>query len=190
MHKLKEKRGKKTVTHHFSHVTDNDGSKKHVYLGTSPKKARNKLTKLRVERVRSQDRLVREMDKVQSELKRLGHHERSYDEVMSDLRKRHYREKHIDRMFGDDLKYAFPTNAFVITLAVVLFVGGLVYVAYSDPEVTGAAVSITSSLAARQLMATSAGMLVIILVLGAVMHYADHRHRHRHDRYKHPKMLE
>jgi len=100
MHKLRKKKGGKTTTHHFSHVTEPDDKKKHVYLGTKPKQAKDKLTKLRVERVRSHSKVMKDAEEVKAKLQKLGHHNKSYDQVLSEATMMHYKQKSIDRMFG------------------------------------------------------------------------------------------
>ncbi|MBU2561809.1 MAG: hypothetical protein KKD17_05925 [Nanoarchaeota archaeon] len=186
MHKLEEKRGKRTVTHHFSHVTEKDGSKKHVYLGTDPKQAKERLTKLQVERMRSDNRLVNDMAAVQKRLERLGHHNRPYDSVVDDMRWRYHKQKQAEKMLSQETRENFPFSAYILVITAVLILGVSFYYMLSDPTVTGAAVEGVSKLATNQVMSTASGMLVVIAILGLVLHAAEYRHRHRHDKFKPP----
>ncbi|MBN1544982.1 hypothetical protein JW898_05995 [Candidatus Woesearchaeota archaeon] len=187
MHKLEEKRGKRKVTHHFSHVTEKDGSKKHVYLGTDPKQATERLTKLQVERMRSNNRLIKDMDDVQKRLERLGHHNRPYDSVVDDLRLRYHKQRQAEKMLSQGAKENFPLSTYILVIAAVLILGVSFYYMLSDPAVTGAAVGGVTKLATNHAISAVSGMLVVIAILGLVLHAAEHRHRHRHDRFKRPE---
>ena len=190
MHRLKKKKGKKTVTHHFHHVKGKDGKKKAVYLGTSPKKAKDKLTKLRVERIRSDSRLIREMDAAQQKLNRLGHHNRPHGEILKDIRLKHNKQIHVERLLNSEVREVFPLYGYTLVfVAVMLITAGVFYVA-TTPTITGAAVEGAADIMTSKVAATAIGMLIVIVILGIILHHTEYRHRTRHDRYKHPKMLE
>ncbi|MBW2971723.1 hypothetical protein KY359_01680 [Candidatus Woesearchaeota archaeon] len=187
MHRLEEKKGRRTVTHHFHHVTDEDGSKKHVYLGTDPSKAKDRLTKLRVERMRSDNKLIKEVEAVQAKLGKLGHYNKSYDAVVDDVRKQYYRQKHVEKLLTHEEKTNVPHSSYILIFLALAVIAGSFYVIFSEPTVTGAAVEGITKMATNQVMSTAVGMFVVIAILGIVLHAADYRHRHKHDEYKPPK---
>ena len=135
-------------------------------------------------------KLHEEIESIKAQLNSIAHHHKHVDDITTRGVKKYYSEKNIDKMFGHELHTIFPTNAFVITLAAILLVGGVFYLASSNPEMTGAAITGVAEVAGHQMMATSAGMFVIIIILGLVLHRADYHHKHKHDKYKHPSMRE
>lgn len=185
MHKLHKKRGKKKETHHFHHVKEKDGSKKHVYLGSDEKKSKDRLTKLKVERIRSDNKLFSQLNNAQAKLSKLGHHNRSYDSIVEDVIKSHHHEKHVDRMLTDDTRTAFPF-AYVVGIVGLIGFGATLYFFLQNPSITGAAVQTITSLAANRLVSTSAGIFIVIMILGLVLHTVDYKHKHRHDQFKPP----
>jgi hypothetical protein len=185
MHKLHKKRGKKKETHYFHHVKEKDGSKKHVYLGSDEKKSKDRLTKLKVERIRSNNKLVRQMDKTQQKLSKLGHYNKSYDDIVDDVIKKHHIEKHVEHMVSTDNKSGFPF-AYIIGIIALIGFGTTMYFFVQNPTITGAAVQTITSLAANRLVSTAAGMFAVILILGLVLHAVDHHHKHRYDKFKPP----
>ena len=187
MHKLKQKRGRKTIVHHFHHVTEKDGTKKHVYLGTDPEKADERLTKLRLERMRSDNKLIKDVEKVQAKLSKLGHHNRSYDDIVKDIKMRHHKQKQVEKLLSKEIKTAFPFYGYLLILVAVIGIfAGLFYIVY-EPSVTGAAVDVAVRIAANQIVSTAFGMLAVLLIVGLVLHWVDHRRKHRYDEYKPPQ---
>ncbi|MBW2997429.1 hypothetical protein KY349_03780 [Candidatus Woesearchaeota archaeon] len=185
MHKLKKKKGKKTVTHHFHHVKEKDGSKKHVYLGTSKKKAEERLTKLQLERMRSDDKLFKDIEKVQTKLNKLGHHNRHYDDVVRDIRMRHSKQTQVSKLLSKEIKTAFPFAGYLLTFLIIVFLGAGWIFLNSTPSITGASViNATATTTINNIIAGSFGMLAFIIIVSLVLHYSDYRHHHRHDKYK------
>jgi hypothetical protein len=184
MHKLKQKKGKKTVTHHFHHVTDADGSKKHVYLGTSRKKAEDKLTNIRVARLRSQNRLIKDMETAQAKLSSIAHHQRDYDDILKDMRMRHSKHIEVEKLLNNEVKEAFPFYGYVLVFIAVMGLTAGAFFLITTPSITGAAVQSVAAIAANKIVSVAIGMLMVILILGVVLHHVDHQHRHKHDKYK------
>lgn len=185
MHKLKEKKGKKTVTHHFHHVTEKDGSKKHVYLGTSRKKADERLTKLQLERMRSDDKLFKDIEKVQTKLNKLGHHNRNYDDVVRDIRMRQSKQAQVSKLLDQEVKTAFPFAGYLLAFFVIVFLGAGWIFLNSTQSITGASVyNAPATGVINNLIAGSFGMLAVIIIISLVLHYSDYRHHHRHEKYK------
>jgi len=184
MHTLHEKRGNKIVTHHFDHVTEKDGTKKHVYLGTDPKASKEKITKLRAQRIHSDNKLIKELDSVQQKLHAIGNFDQSFDSMLADIKTKNAKKSHAERLVEEeeskDRRYFF----IIFSIAVLTAAS---YYALSNPVVTGAAVKtgkIMSNIASSQLGSSSIIILVSILVLGMIFHSLDYLHKHRHDRYK------
>jgi hypothetical protein len=186
MHKVTEKRGHTTVTHHVGHVKEGDGSSKHVYLGTDSDDAIDRLIELKVSRIKSCNKLITEMETVQEKLGRVGYYNRSYDDIMSDIISRHHQEKHFDRLVSADEKPKTPfSNYFMLALGG-LALGGAGYFAFSDPNITGAVVKGTEYVIGSSVFWIAAGVLATSVLLGVGIHAAVHRHEHRHDDFKPP----
>ena len=176
MHKLKQKRGKKSVTHHFHHITETDGSKKPVYLGTNPKKAKEKLTKLQVERIRSNNRLIQKMEDVQVKLDRLGHHNRPFDDIVSDIEKRYSRQKHSEALLDQAIAPAFPWHKYTLIFTVSFVAFFLIsYSILSGPVITGSAVQKLTSVTKNEIVSVGSAILAaIILLFGFLLHYSEY----------------
>lgn len=184
MHRLKQKKGKKTVTHHFHHVTEPDGSRKHVYLGTDPGQAGENLTRMKVARIRSQNSLIREMEDVQARLDGIAHQQRKYEDILRDLKIKHEKRLEIERLLGREVREAFPFYGYVLVFIAFMGLTAGAFFLVTTPGITGAAVQGMAAVASNNLVSMGAGMLAVIVILGLVLHHADHRHKHRHDKYK------
>ncbi len=188
MHKLTEKKGKKTVTHYFHHVKERDGSKKHVYLGTHPEKSKERLNKLKVARIESNNRLIQDLDTVQSKLDRLGHYDKPYDDILQDVRKRYYAEKHFDSIVEKRHKsnsFMYAISFFTIALSL-----AAIYLIWDVPSITGAAVEVTKEAAKSTVVSSIFFMTVAVLIFVIIVGGAVYLHEHRHDKYKPRNMLE
>ena len=133
--------------------------------------------------------IQRKVESLKGELHDVAYEHKRFVDVTSDAARKYYAGKHIENLLGSDLRTIFPMNAFVITLTVILLLGGVLYIAFSNPEITGAAITETAKVVGHKAVATSAGMFIVILILGLVFHRVDYHHKHKHDKYKHPKML-
>lgn len=184
MHELKQKKGKKTVTHHFHHVTDADGSKKHVYLGTSRKKAEENLTKIRVARMRSQNRLIKDIETAQAKLNSIAHHQKYYDDILREIRIRHGKQVEVEKLLNKEVKGIFPFYGYVLVFIAVMGLTAGAFFLVTTPSITGAAVEGVAVIAANNIVSVAIGMLMVILILGIVLHHVDHKHKHKHDKYK------
>ncbi|MBW2967176.1 hypothetical protein KY362_01690 [Candidatus Woesearchaeota archaeon] len=183
MHKLKGK--KEGKMHYFHHVKESDGSKKHVYLGSDRKNAEDRLTKLRVARIRSDNKLINEMEKVQVRLHKLGAYDIPYDSKLSEVRQQMNKKKNVDRLLRDDIRQ-FPVKAFVIFIAVFI-AGALAIVTFSsDPALTGAAVAGAQKVVSHSAFSMSFVLFTTVAAICLVLYAADYQHRHRHDKYKPP----
>jgi hypothetical protein len=187
MHKLQKKRGKKTVTHHFHHVTEKDGSKKHVYLGTDPEKAQEKLTKIQLARMRSQNKLVKDMEKVQTKLNKLGHYNRSYDSTLTEVRQRYNKQRQLDKLLSQEVRTAFPFKGYVIIFLALFVISASMFYFLSSPTPTGAAVQEVKDFATDKVFTTSISIFAVIMIIGLVLHAVDYRRKHKHDKYKPPR---
>jgi len=186
MHTLHEKRGSKVVTHHFSHVTERDGTKKHVYLGTDPKKSKERLIKLRASRIHSDNKLIKDLDSIQQKLHAVGNFDQPFDSLLADIKERNVKKSHAERLIGEE---ETKTRRYFFILAAIAVLTATAYYAISSPVVTGAAVKtsgILSNIASSQLGSSIIIILVSVVVLGTIFHYLDYMHKHRHDRYKPP----
>jgi hypothetical protein len=182
MHQLHEKRGKKVVTHYFSHVKESDGTKRHVYLGTHPEKSKERLVKLRAARVSSDNPLVKELDDAKSRLDMLAHYNRPYDDILSDVRERYAKQQHAERIVSS--QHSIPAYKYLLVIiAATLFGTGLFYV-LSEPSITGAAVEAFDFAASNKIISASFFMILAVVVLGIAVYAAQYRHEHRYDKYK------
>jgi hypothetical protein len=170
MHKLKKKKGKKTVTHHFSHVKDKHGKKKHVYLGTHKKKSKERLTKLKVARLRSNNKTIRKLENAQKKLDRISFYNKSYDEIVNDIIKSHYKEKHIERLMNDRTRKSFPGFTLLMSLLGIVVIGGASYFLIKNPQLTGAAVQGVTGSAAGKIIPFAIGLLVVLVICGVLLH--------------------
>jgi hypothetical protein len=178
MHKLKKKRGKKTVTHHFHHVTEKDGSKKHVYLGTDSKKAKDNLTKLQVERMRSTNKLVKDLESAQQKLNKLGHYNRPYEDILTGIKQNHYKQKHSEALIRQTTEQQFPWFKYtVIFIVAFLAFFTVFYSALSNPTITGAATQGITKIETNTLVSTAAAILSLIIILAIVLQYIDYKHK-------------
>lgn len=195
MHTL-EKRGK---SHYFSHVED-QGMKKHVYLGSDHTSALSRLAFLRSQRKTHDSSLYAEIDKVSAKLDRIAEFHRSPDDILLDMRKRHDRELHAQQMIAPaqhDGYFALK----VVGLALLVMVGVLAF--FPQLSFTGNVVadydwyessgwsaawdnlrSVTISQTTAFVMVAALSAVVIGLFFGRV----ERNYLSRHDEYKHPLM--
>ncbi len=212
MHTLVDKRGKR---HFFSHIFDSDGSKRHVYLGSEPKKAVDRLAFLRSENSGSRivdSSLYREMDAVKLQLLKLGEFGHPYDDILKDIRKRYYKrfyaEKVLEKHGLDDVPV--PSRLSLGSVLIILFslvgiIGLLAF--FPDAGITGHAVAKVSDhwfspvVGSWKLVFQSLGsfvsslassFVVMALVLASLLAYgaqkAEKRILYRDEEYKHPLM--
>ena len=181
MHRLSIKKDGKVTDHYFHHVTEKDGTKKHVYLGDDLKKADERLTKLRVARIRSGNRLINEMEKVQVKLNRLGAYDMPYDSKLSEVRQKLHKERHVDSIMGSHT--SLPKGVLIVMLLVVLSGAAAMFVV-SEPGLTGAAVSAVGDVTASDAFSTAFILLATVSAVALVLYAADYRHRHMHDKYR------
>jgi len=196
MHTLEEKKGKDTVTHYFDHVTEPDGAKKHVYLGTELDDVNARLNALRANRINSDNPVITKLDEVKEKLNKVGEYNRSYDDILLDVKKMYFKEKQLAKHLNADVsKRSFP---FVAYSVIFLFVVGFGISAYfygihnigSDASaITGAAVTGLEKAANNPFVTTAFGIFIGILLFGLVLHFVHQRHEHRHDDYKPPEAL-
>ena len=184
MQKLKQKKRKKILVHHFHHVTETDGRKKHVYLGTDPEQAKDNLTRIRVSRLHSNNRLVQEIEDVQARLNRLGHYNRKHDDILKELRLKHNRQVEIERIIESRTTDPFSFFRYAAVFFAVMALTAGVFFLFTGSGMTGAAVEGAVNSVTNKFVATAGGMLLVIVILGLVLHHADNRHRTRHDKYK------
>jgi hypothetical protein len=183
MHTLHEKRGRKKVTHYFHHVTEKDGTKRHVYLGTDEEKAKDRLTKLRVARLRSENKLIKEMEEVQRDLQKLGEYSKSYEQLEEELMRNYHRERHAEKLLGDAAK-PFPTARYVAIFGAIMVLTSVFYYLFADPSITGAAIAGVKGAVESELIKTCIFLGLGVVVLAGVFHLSDYALRHKHDRYK------
>jgi hypothetical protein len=192
MHTLKEKKGKRTIMHHFHHIKQRDGKSRPVYLGADPEKSRDKLTKIKIANIRSSNKLIREAETAQAKLQKLGHYNKPYDDIISDMRRSYQKKKEVTALLDNANRTPtpFPFSSYGIMGSALILCLGAFYLLFSNPTITGAAVTGATKIAANQFIVGAFGMLIVILILGVTLHSAEHRHKHRHDKYKPPSMLE
>jgi len=183
MHTLHEKKGKKVVTHHFSHIKV-DGEKRHVYLGTNPEKSKAKLVKFRAAHIKSDHPLIKEADALQSKLHILSHHGRPYDDLLGEMQERQLKQMQAERIVQNELRHSIPAYKYmVVVAAAALFGAGLFYV-LATPQITGAAVQAFDFAASSQAVRHSLLIAAGVVVLGLTFYAAEYHHNHRYDRYK------
>ena len=141
MQELKKKRG----SHYFSHI-ENNGEKRHVYLGSDKKKALERLAFLRAERIQSQKKHMKKIDALNSKLSQLAEFHRPHDDILNDIRKRYYKRKHAEQLLDTERpkKLPLPQHHFFQTFIVILVVAlALFSITLFSPElaVTGHAVT-------------------------------------------------
>jgi hypothetical protein len=187
MHTLHEKRGNKVVTHHFDHVTEKDGTKRHVYLGTDPKASREKITKLRAQRIHSDNKLIKELDSVQQKLHAIGNFDQSFDSLLADIKTRNAKKSHAEHLLGDE--ESKNKRYFFILIAVAVLTAAAYY-AISSPAVTGAVTmteKVASGIASNNMFSSAFTILGAVFLLGLVFHGMEYVHNHRYDRFKPPE---
>ncbi|MFH1064859.1 MAG: hypothetical protein V1729_07275 [Candidatus Woesearchaeota archaeon] len=155
------------------------------------RKEEARILKLKVERIRSDNQLIKQMDEIQGRLNKLGNYNRPYDDLLSDVKQRYYKQKYVTDLItsSTDRQEKFPFTAYTMIGAAVLLFTASFYILFSDPTITGAAVTSVSKVAANQFVSTAVGMFIVILVLGFALHTAEYRHKHMHDKYKPPELL-
>jgi hypothetical protein len=186
MHTLHEKRGKKKVTHYFHHVTEKDGTKKHVYLGADEERAKERLTKLRVARIRSENRLIKELDEVQRDLQKLGEYNKSYEQLEDELMMNHLRERHAERLLGEAAK-PFPTARYVMIFAAIMVLTAFLYHTFSDTTITGAAIRGVKGAAESQFIQVCFFLLVGLVVIVGVFRLSDYAMKRKYEKYRPPE---
>jgi hypothetical protein len=190
MHTLHEKRGRKTVTHYFHHVTEKDGTKKHVYLGTDPRKGKEKLTMLRAQRITSDNKTVKELDSVQAKLDEIGNFNRSYDDILADIKIRHAKGAHAEKLLANEVRSNFPLGRYFAIAVSIVSLTAILFFLSDSPVITGAAVNsgrIVADMALSNAGSTTFIILTVVLVLGMMFYSVEYAHKHRHDRYKPPE---
>lgn len=186
MHTLTKKEGNKQVTHHFHHVTETDGSTKHVYLGTDRKKAEDRLTRLKVERIRSSNKLIKQIEDVQVRLNKLGESGKSYEDRVAELRKQMKKERYTEQVF-DQVGPGYPGMRFFTVVVIIAALAGLGYFAYAQPAITGAAITTVKEVSGKKSFQLIGGLILGIAALSLFTYTTEYRFMHRHDRYKPPK---
>ena len=185
MHTLHEKRGRSTVTHYFSHVTEDDGTKKHVYLGTDPDSGKEKLTKLKAERVSSASEVIRDIESVQAKLSDIAEHYKPYDAIVNEIRQKQAKALHAEKLLANEVKFAFPFLQYIIFLIAVGAFATALFIFISDPSITGAAIkgidTAASAVTANSIVSILAvGVILAGIIVGTVVY----RYNHKYDKYK------
>ena len=140
--------------------------------------------------MRSNNKLINDLENVKAKLNRIGNPNKSYDDVVQNIRMNHSKQMMADKMLNNETKTDFPFYGYaLIFLMVMVFTTGLFFVV-ADPSITGAVIEEVSDVISNKLVTTAIGMLTIIIILGMVLHHVDYKHKTRYDKYKNPKMLE
>lgn len=160
------------------------------HLGTDSITVNNQLIKLKIKQIQSNNRLIKDIDTIQTKLNRIGHHNRPYDDVMKDIRMHHSKQILVENMVGNNTKTAFPFYSYMLVFfTVMIFTAGLFFI-ITEPSITGAAIKEITDVIGAKFIATAIGSLIMILIMGMVLHHVDYKHKTRYDKYKNPKMLE
>jgi len=183
MHTLHEKKGKKVVTHHFSHIKV-DGEKRHVYLGTHPEKSKAKLVKLRAAHIKSDHPLIKEADALQSRLHSISYHGRPYDDLLGEMQERHLKQMQAERIVQNELRNSIPAYKYVVVVAAAALFGAGLFYFITTPQMTGAAVQAFDFAASSQAIRHALLIVVGVVVLGLTFYAAEYSHNHKYDKYK------
>ena len=176
MHTLLKKRGNKTTTHYFHHITEKGGDKKQVYLGTDLKSSRKKLTKLQLERIESKNKLSQDIEEVKAKLNKIAHHHKSPDQILADIKKEHYKQKKIEMLLAKEERPARSAN-YVIAPIVTIAIGVFLFYFLSNPTITGATTSALTEVSSNKTISTIMIIALLTCVIGFIVGAAHHKYK-------------
>jgi hypothetical protein len=171
---VNEKRGSKDVPHYFHTLTEKDGSKKRIYLGSDAYEARKRIIHLQGARLKD-DQLFRDADALKHKLSKIAEHGRPIEAKLQDVKQTYYAHKQYDAMLEPK-----RTRRLQAATAVILSVGavGLLYALFDNPTITGFSV-LDSGVDLNTALTTplAGGVITILLValVGATALHAKYR---------------